>query len=72
MELKTPTPSAIDNVINMIREYDRENDIILGIRTKENIQIRQKCPDILTFMNDFTVGKMYLSYFTGLLPFLKF
>ena len=54
----------------ILREYNRTSNTIIGVRNHRNVELKDKNPEILTFMNDKKVFKLAIAYFLGLAPFL--
>lgn len=55
----------------MLKQYKREHLTIWGIRGPLHETLKQPSSHTLTFFNDTSVGKLFLLYITGLLPFCK-
>ena len=69
IELKTPSQTAIEEFSRLLKEYDREEITVCGIRNAEMAKFDKISPNVPKFMNDSEIFKMLCLYYTGLLPF---
>lgn len=71
IELKTPTETSIKEINRLIKEYERGDITLVGIRNKMQEKLHQTNPELNLFFNDAAVFKLLLAYLTGALPFFN-
>ena len=71
IELKTPSPEAVSEFTRLLRQYNRTENTLIGIRKDEWHQKLHQSGQFKTFFSDKQLGRVILSYLTGLLPFLS-
>lgn len=70
IELKTPTDSAMKQLVRLIKKYNKVDNTIVGIRNHRNLELMEQHPQLMVFMNDKKVHTLAALYFIGLAPFL--
>lgn len=70
IELKTPTPTAVQEFARLMRLYKREDVTVWGAATDSGRKMLQEAlPEVVTFYSGWEVAKIFLLCVSGLLPF---
>lgn len=69
IELKSPTPTAMNELNRLVREHRREHITVWGCMSAAHDELIAKNPAVENFRNIRGVLRVYLLYVLGLLPF---
>lgn len=69
IELKSPTPSAVEELNRLTSEFDRESITVWGIVRGDTDALKKRNPNVEHFYSAGSILKVYALYIFGLLPF---